>query len=102
MRGLFRVLSWVMFLIAVLAGITDVTRSMAAQAVVMVPLLEHWSKLAPAGLSSFQSFVGRVPFLWTVAVKPVLSIPAWLIFGWLGMMFAYFGRRRRKTNVFAN
>lgn len=102
MRAVLRVLSWLMFLIAVLAGITDVTRSMAVQAVVMVPLLEHWSKLFPASLSSFQGFVGRVPFLWTIAVKPVLSIPAWLIFGWLGIMFGYFGRRRRKTNVYAN
>lgn len=102
MRGFFRVLSWVMFLIAVLAIVTDVTRSMAAHAVVMVPLLEHWSKLWPTSLASFQGFVGKVPFLWTVAVKPALSIPAWLIFGWLGMMFAYFGRRRRKINVYAN
>lgn len=102
MRGFLRLLGGLMFLIGVLAAITDVTRSVTAQQVVMVPLLEHWSKLMPSSLASFQAFVGRVPFLWTLLVKPALSIPAWIFFGWLGMMFAYLGRRRRKTNVYAN
>ena len=102
MRAFFRALGGVMFLVAVLAAITDVTRSFAAQQVVMVPLLEHWSKLLPTSLTSFQAFVGKVPFLWTLVVKPALSIPAWIFFGWFSMMFAYLGRRRRKTNVYAN
>lgn len=102
MRTTFRLLSGLMFLVAMLAGITDVTRSLAAQVVIMVPLLEHWSKLSPTSLAAFQAFVGRVPFLWTMAVKPMLSIPAWLVFGWLGLMLGYFGRKRRKVNIYAN
>lgn len=97
-----RFLAWLCLLIAVLAAVTDVTRTYAAHRAVITSLLEHWGSLAPHGLAAVQASVRRIPLMWDFVVRPVLSIPAWGLFGLLGLLFAFFGRRRHKVNVFAN
>ena len=42
------------------------------------------------------------PLVWETAVRPLLLLPAWALFGGLGFLLAYIGRRRRRVNVFAN
>lgn len=97
-----RILAGLFILIAVLAVVTDVTRSNAAHTVVITSLLEHWGKLAPHGLAAAQASARRIPLLWDYMLRPVLLIPGWGLFGALGVLFAYLGRRRTKVNVFAN
>jgi len=40
--------------------------------------------------------------VWDLVIGKLLLLPAWSLFGALGMLAAYAGRRRRRTNVFAN
>jgi hypothetical protein len=97
-----RILAGLFLLFAMVAVVTDVTRSSAAHALVITSLLEHWRTLAPQGLAAAQASARRVPLLWEVVIRPPLLIPAWALFGGLGLLFAWFGRRRTKVNIFAN
>jgi len=104
MLGVLRFLSGVLFLIAVLAAVYDGTRSLAAHTLVTTSLFEHWSKLAPTLFIAAQNAVTRYthPLVWEIGVRRLLILPAWLVFGVLGLVLAYAGRRRRRVNVFAN
>lgn len=97
-----RILAGLFLLIAILAAVTDVTRSNAAHGAVITSLLDHWRALAPQGLAAAQASARRVPLLWEVVIRPPLLIPAWGLFGALGLLFAWLGRLRSKVNIFAN
>ena len=101
---LLRLLAVVLLLVAVIAGVYDGTRSLSAHGPVMTSLLEHWSKIAPAMLSTARGAVRRSthPLVWDVGIGKLLLLPSWSVFGVLGLLAAFAGRRRRRTNIFAN
>jgi hypothetical protein len=104
-KGLLRFLAGILLLVAVIAAVNDVTRSMlAAQRLPSVTTYEHWSRLAPSTLTLTRNAVQRNthPLVWDPALVSVLQLPAWGLFGLLGVLAAYAGRRRREVNVFAN
>lgn len=104
-KGLLRFLAGVFFLVAIIAATNDVTRSLAAgHTVAPVSTYEHWSRLAPVTLSLARNAVQRNthPLVWDPGLVATLRLPAWALFGILGALLAYIGRRRREINVFAN
>jgi hypothetical protein len=104
MKVLLRVLAGFLLLIAVMAAVNDVTRSMAADRTVTVSTYEHWSRLAPRTLEAARASVERRthPLVWSWGLAPLLQLPAWGLFGGLGLLVAWAGRRRREVNIFAN
>jgi len=104
LKGLLRFLAGVMFIVAMIAGVNDVTQSLAANRMSAVSTYEHWSKLAPVTLAAAQGSVERSthPLVWEWGLAPLLRLPAWALFGLFGLLLAYAGRRRRHVNVFAN
>ena len=104
-KGLLRFLAGVFLLVAVIAAVNDATRSMAAGArVPFVSTLDHWSRLAPVTLAGARTSVQRRahPLVWDPVLVTVLRLPAWGLFGIVGLLLAYAGRRRREVNIFAN
>lgn len=105
MMALVRFLAGLAFLIAVLAVVSDGTRTQPGAAGFTVTSLgEHWGRIAPASLKSAQAVVGRYshPVVWNLTAAPLLKLPTWGVFGALGAVLAYAGRRRRRVNIFAN
>jgi len=104
MLTFLRVLAAIFLLIAVIAGVYDATRSLAADRLVMASLLEHWSNIAPSLLAAAQGAVRRSasPLVWDQGIAKLLQLPAWSVFAGPGLLLAYAGRRRRRVNVFAN
>jgi len=104
MKVFLRVLAGLLFLIAVMAAVNDVTRSLAADRPVMVSTYEHWDKLAPVTLAAARASVEKRthPLVWSWGLAPLLQLPAWGLFGLLGLVCAWAGRRRREVNIFAN
>ena len=94
----------VLLLIAVIAAVADGTRTMAAERLVVTSAGEQWGKIAPNSLRSAQTYVQRTthPLVWETGVRTLLLLPTWALFGGLGFLLAYIGRRRRRVNVFAN
>jgi hypothetical protein len=104
-KSLLRFLAGVFLLVAVIAAVNDVTRSMAAGArVPPVTTYEHWSRLAPVTLAAARGSVQRKthPMVWDPVLVSILQLPTWGLFGLVGVLLAYAGRRRREVNIFAN
>jgi len=104
MKGLLRFLASAFLLIAVIAAVNDVTRSLAANRATVISTHEHWSRLAPVTLAAARGSVQRNthPLVWELGLAKILQLPAWGLFGVLGLTLAYAGRRRRQVNIFAN
>ena len=104
MKAFLRVLAGLFLLIAVMAAVNDVTLSLAADKPVTISTYEHWSRLAPVTLAAARASVeGRThPVVWDWGLAPLLQLPAWGLFGLLGLVCAWSGRRRREVNIFAN
>ena len=104
--GFFRFLAGVLLLIAVIAAIYDGTRTLDSKAgeVTMTSLGEQWSKVAPVSHKNAQAAVRRYshPLIWDALIQRLLHLPTWAVFGTLGLLVGYAGRRRRRVNVFAN
>lgn len=104
-KGLLRFLAGAFLLVAVFAAVNDVTRSMLAEErLPPVTTYEHWSRLAPVTLTLARNAVQRHthPLAWDPGLVTVLQLPAWALFGVVGALLAYAGRRRREVNIFAN
>lgn len=104
-KSLLRLLAGAFLLVAVIAAVNDVTRSMAAgERVPPVTTHEHWSRLAPVTLATARGAVQRKthPMVWDPVLVSILQLPTWGLFGLVGALLAYAGRRRREVNIFAN
>jgi hypothetical protein len=104
MLAFFRFLAAVLLLIAVIAAVYDGTRSAAAGRLATTSIAQHWTTLAPTLLNTTRTAVQRSthPLVWDMGVGRLLELPAWGLFGGVGLLLAYAGRRRRRVNVFAN
>jgi hypothetical protein len=92
---------------ALVALVIDATRSIAASTVTVTPLGVAWFNISPSSLMLTQEFVQRRVeayighWLWDPIIQWILMMPGWLVLGALGALFAYLGRRRRLTGVYA-
>jgi hypothetical protein len=94
-RALFRLLAMFSLAVAVIMAVLDATRTVAAQTLVMTPLVSSWQSNWPDGLASFQSFVeGRVAgFLWDPVITAILSLPGFAIFALIAFLLYAIGRK---------
>lgn len=91
-RFAFRAIAMLLFTLAVLSALLDASRTVARDAIVTTPIVEDLSVAAPAVLASVRETVGGIilvgPF-----VEWLLSLPAWVVFGVLAIVFALLGQR---------
>jgi hypothetical protein len=103
MTVLLRFVAGVALMIAVIFAVNDATRARSGgQPAITVH--DTWSAVSPVSLKGAQKAVERYthPVFWDPGVLKLLRLPAWIVFAAAGLVFAYAGRRRRRTNVFAN
>jgi hypothetical protein len=104
MLALLRFLAACFLLVAVFAAVDDYTRSGASGRTVVSGTAEHWERLSPTSFKQARASVQRSthPLVWDYGVGQILRVPTWGLFGFLGLLLAYAGRRRKRVNVFAN
>jgi hypothetical protein len=98
-RFLLRFLGVWLFAAALVVLVVDGARSIAASALVWTPLGELWHQLAPTSYIQVQFTVEEhlgQPWLWDLIVAILLSPPAWLVLGILGLILVVLGRRRHR------
>lgn len=102
-RALFRLLSMIALSIAVIMAVIDATRSVAAETLVMTPLISSWRDVAPSLLEGLEQSMTRSlpPFLWDPVMTTILSQPGFAIFTVLALLFAMIGRRPAAPRRFA-
>lgn len=83
--------------LALLALVLDGVRSIAANTLVVKSLGEVWYMLDVASLNLTQAVIQRNvhPLLWDPVLQWILTLPAWLVAGILGLLLLYLGRKRR-------
>jgi hypothetical protein len=101
-----RFIGGLFLLVAVIALTADFTRAEPNSGLVppFASLQKHWSDLAPQSLAAAKRAVEvrAHPFLWDPLIRSVLALPAWASLGTLGLAFSWFGRPRRRIDIFAN
>jgi hypothetical protein len=104
MLGFLRFLAGAFLLIAVIFAVNDATKALADRGSGAITVLQTWSAVSPPTLKAAQTAVERYthPGVWRWGVLSILQLPAWALFGTLGVALAYAGRRRRRVNIYAN
>lgn len=97
LRTLLRMLSLVLFAVAMVAAILDVTRSIADSQLVLTPLVDDWNRLNPQSLIAVQTWTTETlhRFVWDPVLVTLLRMPSWTFFALLAVLFALAARRRR-------
>ena len=99
-----RLLGALFLLGAVLSLVHDGTQTvLRGNGVLITPLVQHWYDISPSTLNSMQQAVQKsVPWLWDGPIATVLSYPGWIVFGLIGIIISYMGRRRKRVIIYAN
>jgi hypothetical protein len=100
-----RVLARIFLLLALIALVSDGTRTIANDSgLVVTSALQYWAELAPAMLENVKRTLSLKihPVFWDGVIVPLLSLPAWIVLGGSALLILYFARRRHKTNIFVN
>jgi hypothetical protein len=100
-----RVAARILFVVALLALVSDGTRTLATDGgLVVTSLLEHWTDLAPASLDTVKRTLSLKvhPALWDSVLARLFALPAWLVLGAAAVILSYAARKRRRLNVYAN
>jgi hypothetical protein len=103
--AVFRFLSAVFLLVAVIALVSDATPPLAgAGPFKATTLLGHWDDLAPNSLAAAKKAVteNTAEWVWTGIVEGLFGWPTFVIFGVLAIASGYLGRRRHKVQIFIN
>ena len=101
-----RILGVWSLLVAMVALTIDGTKSLASAEGqwIVTPLGEHWFKLHASSLNTAQAAIERYvhPSLWDPGIISLLQVPTWILFGILGLVFYWLGRRRHRLRVYEN
>lgn len=103
--AVLRFLASLFLLIAVVALVSDFTRAATrGETFVASSIASHWGAVAPGSLQSAKTVVSRAthPLVWNPLVTSVIEMPAFVLFGGLGLLCGIAGRRRERLNVFVN
>jgi hypothetical protein len=103
-RFLFRVLATFALAIAVIMAVLDVTRTIAASALVLTPLGDSWRSVSPTTLEAMQAFVieRAHPLVWNPVMVFILGQPGFAVFGVLAFLLYAIGRKpEREIGRFA-
>ena len=102
---LLRIIGVWFLLIAMVAAVIDATKSLAGGgAWVFTPLGQQWANLNPNSLAAaktaVETHVGT--FMWNPMITEILNAPTWVVFGILGVLLFWLGRKRAPAEVFIN
>ena len=104
-RIALRVFARVLLLVALIALVSDGTRTIASDGgIVVTSALQYWTELAPTMLENVKRTASLKihPLFWDGVLVPLLSLPAWLFLGVSAVLILFLARKRRETNIFAN
>jgi uncharacterized membrane protein len=94
-RFFFRFLAVLSLAAAVIMAVVDATRSIADSDLVLTPLGTSWYSVSPETLNLAQAVVQRylLPALWDPGIVTILTLPGFVVFLALALIFYLIGRR---------
>lgn len=96
-KFLMRFAGIVLFATALVAMVSDGSKSIARSEVVVTSVRQMWEGVSVQGPETLRESVTSTvdPQVWDVAVEPVLSWPLWLVALLTGSVTLWLGSRRR-------
>lgn len=101
LKFLFRVLGYGFLAVAIIAGISDASTSIAQSQVYIAPLGDVWLGVSPQSLSAVQAYLQQpsLPDLWGAGLETILKWPVWAVLAPIGLVFLWLGVQRRSRRV---
>lgn len=98
LKAAFRAISLFCLAVALVAGVLDITRTIANSEAILTPLGNDWADYGPASLAAVKRmFEASLPgFLWDPAALAVLRAPTWAVFAALTLLFAWLAKPARR------
>ena len=104
-RPSMRFLAFVLFIIATIALVADMTPYLDHdQPMTSTVVSDHWQTISPLSLAATKSQVTSSVGAWAWATIEflILNFPTYIVFGALGLLAAYLGKRRNTIDVYVN
>jgi hypothetical protein len=97
LSAIFRLSSFICLAVALVAGVLDLTRSIADRAMVITPLAADWARFSPDSLARVEDMLTKVhPWLWSPGFETLAAAPSWAVFAALSLIFAAAVRTRKR------
>ena len=100
-----RFMAGLLLLAALIALVDDATRPLKGTGQFSPSSLGRlWNETAPKTLVAARSALGHGfgALVWNGIIAKILQLPTFLLLGVVGLVLAYFGRRRNRIEVFTN
>jgi hypothetical protein len=98
--AVLRLIGWILLACALVAMGNDILRSVRAGVIDTQPIGALWFAASPGSLiraqAWVQSFVGHA--VWDKGIFPLLTMPAWLPSGFLGVVLLLVTRKRTRRH----
>lgn len=100
-KFLFRILGYGLLAVAIIAGISDASSSIALSQVHLEPLGKVWMDLSPQSFEAVGALLTDTvhPQLWGSLAETVMTWPVWAVFAPLGLFLLWLGASRRRRRV---
>jgi len=101
LKFIFRILGYGVLAVAIIAGISDASSSIALSEVHLAPLGEVWTDLSPRSFDAAGAFLTEHVHtaLWGTLVETVLTWPVWAVLAPLGLLLLWLSAKRRRRRV---
>ena len=102
---IFRILASWFLIVGVVALVYDGIKSLGNDGSVVVTALgKHWFQFHPTSLNGLQAGVERyiAVWLWDPVLIAVLQSPTWVVCFVIAILLYWMGRKRQRTNIYAN
>ncbi|ASP35905.1 hypothetical protein CHH27_23845 [Labrenzia sp. VG12] len=101
LKFLFRLLGYGLLAVAIIAGISDASSSIALSQFHLAPLGQVWFDVSPETLALAQETLRQYvdPALWTPELRTDLTWPVWAVFAPVGLVLLFVGSKRRRQRV---
>ncbi|MEM9634531.1 MAG: hypothetical protein AAGA50_24590 [Pseudomonadota bacterium] len=101
LKFIFRILGYGFLAVAIIAGISDASSSIAQSQVHLAPLGQVLYEFFPDTFPILQPAIERHihPLLWDPVVLTILIWPVWAFFAPLGLLLLWLGARRQRHQV---
>ena len=102
---IFRILASWFLIVGIIALVHDGIKSIANESGFVVTALgKHWFDLHSQSLNAFQVGIERyvAPWLWDPVMIWILQSPTWIVSFAIALLLYSIGRKRRRTNIYAN
>jgi len=103
-KFLFRILGYGFLAVAIIAGISDASSSIALSTLHLAPFGEVWTDLSPQSYEAAGELLTTHvhPALWGTLQQTVMTWPVWAVLAPFGLLLMWLGaKRRRQQAMFA-